>query len=222
MSPQNDPPQNNDEPRDVIAKALKAVTLEHLAPSASQAAKTGSDHLVNRTIARAEEAAQRAKDAEAELASSVQGWIDPNKPKDPSIARLTDRGIEIMDPNATAEEMLDAIGWVPNPAYDAELTAALDLIGRRTDVVAVKLPEPDDPSTWEYEFCSAMWSGFEDIDGEDGLDIAAFPSSDVWAGSVEIGVARYAPDVARRIGAAIFAAAARADAANVADATDGA
>lgn len=42
------------------------------------------------------------------------GRIDPSRPTDPSVAVLGPHGIEIKDPMASAEEILDAIGWVPD------------------------------------------------------------------------------------------------------------
>jgi len=131
--------------------------FEPIAPGATQAAKTGFD-LVNRTIDRRNaQAAQRAIDAEAELA------------------------------------------------------AALDLIGRRSDIVAVQLPEPDKTSPPEdWNFPDAYWEPQHDwhaVSVEDGM--------------VDVGCQLLTPDQTRGVAAIWLAAAARADAANAADTADG-
>lgn len=51
-------------------------------------------------------------------------------------------------------------------------------------------------------FHIATWAEFEDIDGEPAADVAAIQD-----GSVELGMSRYEPEVARSLAAALLAAA---------------
>lgn len=75
------------------------------------------------------------------------------------------------------------------------------------NAVLVHLPEPLPADRWSYLGCTAMWDGHEDADGETGTQVAAMDD-----GTVELGMARYAPDEARAIAADILAAAAIAEA----------
>lgn len=86
-----------------------------------------------------------------------------------------------------------------------ELTAALDLIGRRTDIVAVQLPEPD----------NGIWY-IDDNGGNVHAGSAGNVLLDAWSTLWAMPA-----DKARALAAALLAAASRADAANVADAAEG-
>lgn len=87
---------------------------------------------------------------------------------------------------------------------DSELAAALDVIGRRTDIVAVKLPEPTAP-----DFTGVEWS-----DKAAGWDVFAYGSTE-HRGKVQVRIPEFVtPADARNAAAALYAAAALADAAD--------
>lgn len=86
--------------------------FEHIKPGSFRATHTGME-IAERTIARTARAAQRVRDAEAELAAAREAEV---------AIRAIRRG---------------SLG------PDEALKLALDLIGRRTDIVAVQLPEPN-------------------------------------------------------------------------------
>lgn len=124
MSPENDPPQHDDE---ATPEALSATEADenpktHTGlPNRDESDETMTTfkppqidmELAARTIAQTARAAQRVRDAEAELAAAREAEV---------AVRAIRRGS--LDP-------------------DEALKLALDLIGRRTDIVAVQLPEPD-------------------------------------------------------------------------------
>ena len=84
------------------------------------------------------------------------------------------------------------------------LDAALDLVGRRTDIVAVQLPEPTAP-----DFTGVEWS-----DKAAGWDVFAYGSTE-HRGKVQVRIPEFvAPADARNAAAALYAAAALADAAD--------
>ncbi len=89
---------------------------------------------------------------------------------------------------------------------EAAFAAALDLIGRRTDIVAVQLPEPTAPSWPDGQLAS--FGDFEDTDHDVSVLVNAYP------GQVSIGFNNFSPNTARNLAAALLAAAARADAAD--------
>lgn len=97
---------------------------------------------------------------------------------------------------------------------DMTLAAALDVIGRRTDIVAVKLREPTSTPTGDgYEGCLGEWNPLEEAYLAAWDDIDPPITAEFFVGDLTI-------DEARKLGAALFAVAARADAARV-DAAEG-
>lgn len=123
MSPQNDTPQHDDEPTPEALSATEADEnpLTHTGvPNRDESDETMTTfkppqidmELAARTIAQTARAAQRVRDAEAELAAARE-----------------------------AEVAIHAIRR-GSLGPDEALKLALELIGRRTDIVAVQLPEP--------------------------------------------------------------------------------
>lgn len=187
MSPENDTPQHDDE---ATPEALSATQGDENPKThtevpnrdesdetmtAFKPTKIGME-IAARTIAQTARAAQRVRDAEAELAAAREAEV---------AIRAVRRG---------------SLG------PDEALKMALDLIGRRTDIVAVQLPEPagvngQDNHTWNHSrhYIEQEFNGDVIIDDRLGID---------------------ACDLAD-LGAIFLAAASRADAANVDDAAEG-
>lgn len=90
---------------------------------------------------------------------------------------------------------------------DRALAAALDLIGRRTDIVAVQLPEPDEHSNGVWSG-PGEWLAYTDSSGT-RVRVTS-PNDDLY---------EFTPDAARQLVANVLAAALLA-AANVADAAE--
>lgn len=191
MSPENDPPQHDDE---ATPEALSATEADENpqthteVPNRDESDETRNAlkltqagmEIAARTIDRTARAAQRVRDAEAELAAAREAEV---------AIRAIRRGS--LDP-------------------DEALKLALDLIGRRTDIVAVQLPEPTHAgnvsTSWGWV---TQWHPTHQVHGETRLITVDGPSRCL--SSAE----------ARTMAAGLFAAASRADAANVADAAEG-
>lgn len=148
--------------------------FEHIKPGSFRATHTGME-IAERTIARTARAAQRVRDAEAELAAAREAEV---------AIRAIRRG---------------SLG------PDEALKMALELIGRRSDVVAVQLPKPtgvngQDNHVWSHarHYIEQEFNG--DVIVNDRIGINACDLAD--------------------LGAIFLAAASRADAANVEDAAE--
>ena len=184
MSPENDPPQHDDE---ATPEALSATEADENpkthtgVPNRDESDETMTTfkppqidmELAARTIAQTARAAQRVRDTEAELAAAREAEV---------AVRAIRRGS--LDP-------------------DEALKLALDLIGRRTDIVAVQLPEPD------ANIANPTW-----IIDEPGFGTQVRVNRDSIDGCVRWGPVRF-EDTAevREFAAALLAAANVADAA---------
>ncbi len=146
----------------------------------------------------AAQAEQRARGAEADLAGARRGkaFADGIATQFP---RLSDM------PTMPNKAEQGIISYASENA-EAAFAAALDLIGRRTDIVAVQLPEPTAPSWPDGQLAS--FGDFEDTDHDVSVLVNAYP------GQVSIGFNNFSPNTARNLAAALLAAAARADAAD--------
>ena len=184
MSPQEPTPQDDDEPtHDALSDTQGDENpLTHTGVpnrdesdetmTAFKPTKIGME-IAERTIARTARAAQRVRDAEAELAAAREAEV---------AIRAIRRGS--LDP-------------------DEALKLALELIGRRSDVVAVQLPEPTHSgnvsTSWGWV---TQWHPTHQVNGETRL--------------ITVDDAGRCLNVtqARDLAAALLAAAARAEAAD--------
>lgn len=255
MSPENDTPQNNDEPTDIIERtiqeelalggdpkscasavrvALKDAGLYVGAPGITGSVEFQRDAqpYVNLTLPGGQRLAgwvdsgikygptevvhwppNLGNPTVVDLEGSLMGEALAERIKSgnldqiaPGASEAAQRGIEIAN---------RSIGFVSQKAAESAsglmehldaLAAALELIGKQPDVVVVKLPEPDGLDVFDQP---KWW--------ETGWDIGVpLPPVDGKA-QVRIETSGYLePDSARLLGAALFAAA------NAAEAADGA
>lgn len=189
MSPEKPTPQHDDEATklDSLTKAALELANQPNAPAWVKSLLESRNRAVQ-AAQRLDEAEQQAKDSEPTIEDRLRGGIAGSCPplNMPKMPNKAEQGISYASENA-----------------EAELAAALDVIGRRTDIVAVKLPEPTAP-----DFTGVEWS-----DKAAGWDVFAYGSTE-HRGKVQVRIPEFvAPADARNAAAALYAAAARADAA---------